>query len=174
MKKKAKDLFLEYFIQFCNERGIQYRRYWIKGFIGRIFNRDSSARATLGGEIDQLPTMVDEFTRFVKENKVKRKEVVEFLDVLKVHKEEYLGRLGFLLVFGAMLAIGGKVVALSIEPGMTEVQKDNFGFAYYGVLGIFLIGALIERDGIVKRSSASAQLVIVIERWLKKKDKSSD
>lgn len=171
MRVKAKNLLEDYFLFFCSERRSQYWRYWTKGIVSRIFNRDKSVRLTLGGEIDQLPGMISKFDRYVAENKVKTREVSEFLDALKIHKEEYLGRLGFLLVFGAMLAIGGKIVALSIEPGMTVLQKENFGFAYYGVLGVFLFGALIERDGIVKRSSASSQLIIVIERWIKNQSK---
>lgn len=167
MRVQAKTLLVDYFLLFCSERRSQYWRYWTKGIVGRIFNKDKSVRLTLGGEIDQLPVMISNFDRYVEENGVKPREVIEFLDDLKIHKEEYLGRLGFLLVFGAMVAIGGKIVALSIEPELTALQQENFGFAYYSVLGVFLFGALIERDGIVKRSSASSQLIIVIERWLK-------
>ena len=168
MNLKTKNILQDYFIKFCHERRAQYWRYWTKGVISRIFNRDKSVELTLGGEIDHVPVMAYEFNRLVKENKIKRHNVEDFLDALKIHKEEYVNRLGFLLVFGAMLALASKVIALFIEPNMTVAQKGIFSFAYYAVIAIFLIGALIERDGIVKRSSAAAQLIIIVERWLKK------
>ena len=165
MKEDSKQLLMGFYLKFCQDRRAQYWRYWTKNIFKRVFNHDKATVITLGGEMDFFPSKFNDFDRFVKNNNVPRKDIDNFLDSLKLHKEEYVNRTSFLVIFGAMLAIGTKLVLLFLD--VSEKNKLLFDQGFYSTIFVILIVALIERDGIVKRTTASMQLITVIENWQK-------
>ncbi len=68
MNEDSKQLLIGFYLKFCQDRKAQYRRYWTKDVLKRIFNRDKATVRTLSAEISFFPSKVNDFDRFVKGN----------------------------------------------------------------------------------------------------------
>lgn len=162
MNENTKELLANYYLGFCARRKSHFRDNWVTTFIKRIWNRDSSAKSLLKAEIDFESMESIRFSRFVDEENVNAVDINDYLNSLKLLKDEMTNRNTFIIV---NVAIVGILVKMVVDYFM-QAKYEALNTYFMLFISFFLIALLIERDGLNKRSSASSQLVTVIEKWL--------
>lgn len=169
VRDSIQDVLIGFYKRFYTERRDHFNRSWsgMWQFVLRIFNRHSVIIASLKNEMHIMPSQLADFDRLVREHEVTREEVVEYRDAIKSQKEEFVGRSGYLIIFIALIALVPKETVMMVDDLFGSVLRVIF----YAALGLYVIVALLERDGINKRVSTSEQLCIVIDRWLENNPK---
>lgn len=164
MDMDVRDLFSEYFLNFCKERKIFFKKYWVSTFFGRIINRDSTVQQLLNVEIYFETEAYSGFSLLVQDRVISRENVVDYSSSLKVFKDEITNRNTFIIINVAILTILVKLIDTHVLDGQVEI----FVNAFYFIISIFVIGLLLERDGLSKRGAAATQLITIIDKWLTK------
>jgi hypothetical protein len=129
---------------------------------GRIINRDATVQQLLNVEVGFEAEAYDGFSLLVNNKAISREDVVDYSSSLKVFKDEITNRNTFIIINVAILTILVKLIDIHILDG----QVEAFFNVFYFIISIFVIGLLLERDGLSKRGAAATQLITIIDKWL--------
>ncbi len=153
----------EYYLVFCKYRQKHFKENWVKAAFKRILNRDSAVKEAVESEGSFLKNQLGDLSDLVESKGIERASLIDFKCSLALYKEEGVGRIGFIMVYVAMMLMTVKIVSSYLE-----VLKDTPSLEVFFEVSIFAVlsAIMLERGGLASRLSASLQLVTVIDRWL--------
>lgn len=163
MKVENNQELINYYLKFCKRRKVHFKEVWIKTVFKRILNRDSAVKEAIESEGVFLKYELGKLNEFIKDEKIEREKLIDFKCSLTVYKEEGVGRIGFIMVYVALM-----LMTINIITRYLPISKDLVWLNAIFEVSAFIILSLVmlERGGISSRLSASLQLVAIIDRWL--------
>lgn len=163
MKIENNQELTNYYLKFCKHRKMHFKEVWIKTVFKRILNRDSAVKKAIDSESIFLKDELGKLNEFIKDENIEREELIDFKCSLTVYKEEGVGRIGFIMIYVALMLMTANIIAKYL-PTSKELAWMSAIFEVSTFLTLSLV--MLERGGISSRLSASLQLVAIIDRWL--------